>query len=101
MSPLSAFLITRDTERSATQGAGNSVLLLYSAANFLCSSGGPQPCLGVSQQLRALVVLSAGSQQLVAETEKSWGEKPVQQRLLIQRGKVMRCLFRMRPQCHL
>lgn len=70
MSPLSAFLVTRDTKRSAIQGAGNSVVLLYSAANFLSSSGGPQPCLGVNQELRALVALPPGSQQVVAETAR-------------------------------
>lgn len=58
MPPLSAFLITRDTERSAIQGEDSSVFLLYSVANFIFSSGGPQPCLDVSQQIRSGLVFS-------------------------------------------
>ena len=57
MPPLSAFLITRDTEHSAIQGEENSVFLLYSVANFVFSSGGPQPRLDVSQQFGSGLVL--------------------------------------------
>lgn len=67
MPPLSAFMIMRDTEHSAIQRGENSVFLLYSAANFIFISGGPQPCLDISQQFRTDLVLPHGSQQVVAE----------------------------------
>lgn len=42
-------------EQSAIQGE-QCVVLLYSVANFLLSSGGPQPCLDISQQFRSGLV---------------------------------------------
>lgn len=38
-------------EQSAIQGE-EGVLLLYSVASFILSSGGPQPCLDISQEFR-------------------------------------------------
>lgn len=69
MLPLSAFLITRDSEHSAVQGEENSVFLLYSVADCILSSRGPQPRLDVSQQAvqKWSSFPTCGSRQVVAE----------------------------------
>lgn len=76
--PISAFLITRDTEHPAIQGEENSVFLLDSVLNFIFSSGLPQSCLDVSQQFRnGLVFPHVEVSRLLQRdgiSEKSWQE---------------------------
>lgn len=102
--PLPAFLIASEKKHSAIQGKEHPEFLFYAVASIVFSSGGTQPPrLSVSQQLRSgLVLLHVELNRLMQRddiSQKSWWAGLEQQKLLIQPGKGMQCLFYRRPQC--